>query len=1493
MRSEAQCPAVPPASDSGAYASAPPEILTAVVVSSILVARAGTRAPPPHPHTSVSLTLGPTYQWATTVSRTGTITVTRRPERRSAQAKPPARQLCQRRRKSGAHHSPPLSAATLLSTAAPLSLFSPPLPPPPPLRAIAIAAAVHRPLRPDAHRPLRPAATAAESGGALLRRRVAVHRHGASVTALAPVPSAPLWSFLRPRSLPRAAAELPERFLWRLRGLHAMALEAKQAALCIKKVLRFPIRKGYRFVSEHPILFGFGVLLYLLYRSSPGFFAFLLSSSPVIICTTLLLGALLSYGEINLPEASEDHKGTSEISAFKVENPCSDTHFEANQRLSVPGFREDTSNFKEREINQTVSFRERASEHVPLLRRADEEDERGDYHNIPRTLTPFPSMVNLRQESGIKEDLNFNKRREPEGSFFIQNKADRQTILFDAAHLSGLNDKETSFGLFPSSENVNKHVDMEDNLNQERVTESSASKEREISEEKQTEELAGTSKSAFISIQPWEKMDRLNVDTNNAVEDSLLDSSLGSPWARVGSQDGSSGFDSDGAESSSPDASMTDIAPVLDEIDPLLGADSARPDPIPKDDSDTDSHVSEDHQIDDDSNDEGDENDSKDNAEGKKKDDGKDAAFLWTADDEKNLMDLGYSEMERNRRLEILMARRRSRKNIRFEIDNNFIDVDSNGAGRSLDDLSRFRSQVAPIAVPRRNPFDLPYDFEEAAIPGSAPSILHARKNPFDLPLEQPHDIGDSTHDNLNAGESVTSPRRDMFFRRHESFNFGRTDAIQERRFSKLKPYFVPETVEWNASNFQRQFSDKSDSKLSSVTESDVASSVADQEDHKDHDEKHLHMEHESPALVRQDSDLADAGSECSDGINSIDVELDNSDIDERETALHHFVFERSQEREAHLASTKGKGHEEDYSPKSSGNSKMPFHPVPDLLSWEDGDGDSSPGSKPSFELNAEAKCSEWVLSSRPAVEGESHSRDHPEYLHTDVASSSNTVVLGASNIAEKDGNVDFMSYADNDMPLDNLIQGSMELPSEFVTETLPVISRDLHPIPEERVLENFSVQENHEAAIFTDSAGSLTGLHVIEEHFDLGSGRSLSSVSSYSQANDAIQSPLSEHAEVLNPFISMAAEPNKVEIGDMNDETTAGYLLDSDDEAGKIYPEPMEDSGIDESFLSELDTVGDFGLQPMRFDQQVPDQGSQDVNSTSVVAVDSVISPQTSDNVSLTMSEASAEDSREQSPVVDDLNGPEFSWSLEASHGDPEQTVYNPRSRILEASPFEAMNLDLKPPHIESEVSSDDAPSTAILAAGSSELEVTPNELVTTTTNSEMTILDAKSLEDIETAFKLVSDGVVSEPTMDTEHLHISGVNNVDSEPKEGGELHVIDAKSVNDIHVALKEHCDSVVNRCLEENEDKAEYGETSESTKHDEVTEAIHFESSHDVRDAREDLPVESTSNKVSNEAKTHDDIDAVFSTVSDVSSAKSSVQGVEQEDSHKRGEEREYQ
>uniref|UniRef100_A0A0D9V6Z9 Uncharacterized protein n=1 Tax=Leersia perrieri TaxID=77586 RepID=A0A0D9V6Z9_9ORYZ len=1255
-----------------------------------------------------------------------------------------------------------------------------------------------------------------------------------------------------------------------------MALDTKQVAPCLKKVLKSSIKNGYRCVSEHPILLTLGVLLYLLYRSSPGLFAFLLSSSPVIICTTLLLGILLSYGDTNLPEIDEDNKVTSEISS---RNPSSDFHFEASQRLPVPELKENTAGFKERETKQTFFITERSNEHVelddnvPLLRRVEHEYDRFDRHEIPAALTPFPSMVNSHQGAAVGNDFSSNRDVNSKDLLSTKDKADGHINLFEGL-LSGLDEKDTPFGIFSTSKNINGCGELEENFNQETVfTDSTASRMGDISQVKPTEGEAGTSTATHaISVQR-KTLDELRINTSKGFEDNLLDSSLGSPWARVESEDGSSGFDSDQAESSSPDASMTDIAPILDEIDPLLGASSDRPDTIPKDDSDTDSHVSsQDNHTDDDSNDETDNNDAKDNGEEKKKEEGKETAFTWTADDEKNLMDLGYSELERNRRLELLMARRRSRKNIRFEIDNNLVDIDHNDGGRSVDDLSRFRVQVPHISVPRRNPFDLPYDSEEAAIPGSAPSILHARKNPFDLPVDQSNSGDVSADNNVNPGEPVKASHRDMFFRRHDNFNIGRTDATQER-FSRFKPYFVPETVEGSTSNFQRQFSDISESKLRSVTESDMASSVADQ-DHKDLDDKDLPKEHESPALQRQDSDLADVGSECSDGINSVDVELDNSDIDDREIALQHFVFERSQEREAYIASTKGKDPEDDYLLESVGNSKA-LHPVGDLLSWEDGDGESSLGANSSH--NTSVEFSDWISPPRPIAD-DSGSENLQEFLDTEVASSSNTIVLGQRNPAE---NADLISYSNNQMPLDNLVRESMELPSEFCHEMLPVISRDLHPIPEERVVENFNVQEKHDAVIFTNSDAALTGIHVIEEHFEVGCEVSprCEVVPSCPQASDCIQSPLVENTEISNPFFSMTSGPNKVDMVDLKEETNSGYPLDSDDDADKIYPEPMEeDNVIDESFLSELDAVGDFRVEATRSDQRVPDLDSHtDANG---VAESSLISPQTSSDIFSPMKYASMLDDGDNSPLVDDLNGtgPEFGWSLGASHDDPEQTVYNPRRRILEASPLEETNTEMKLLFDETKASLVNAPIEVNLVVGPSKVDAARNESELSKTDTDMVVLDAKSLEDIQMAFKQASDSVV-ESTMDTETPQASCVG-IDTEPVESSEkLDVIDAKSVDDIYAALKEHSSGAVNSSFEEIEGRPGCDDTVKFTMHDELPDGTHIEGN-TVGDSKEPEPMGTTSSMDAIEAKTIDDIGTVLKKLSD-SNAKSTAQAVKSE------------
>jgi hypothetical protein len=523
-------------------------------------------------------------------------------------------------------------------------------------------------------------------------------------------------------------------------------------------------------------------------------------------------------------------------------------------------------------------------------------------------------------------------------------------------------------------------------------------------------------------------------------------------------------------------------------------------------------------------------------------------------------------------------------------------------------------------------------------------------------------------------------------------------------------------------------------------------------------------------------------------------------------------------------------------------------------------------------------ELSEWLSSPRPAEENELRSGE---------------LSLGATNIAEEDGNIISRSYPNNEIPPEILIHGSMDLLTDFEKETLPAISMDLHPIPEERVVENFNIQEKHETATFTVSGTALSDLHVIEEHFDVDTEVSPSSAAASlcpPEVSDSIQSPV-EPKDILNPFFSVASEPDRVDMVDMKEELTSAYLLDSDDDADKIYPEPLEDNVIDESFLSELDAVGDFRVEPMRLDQQVPDHSFHTDNPAGGVTEDSLISPQISDDN--TMSDASALDSRERSPSVDYLSGsdPEFSWSLRTSHDDPEQTVYNPRRKILEASSFEAVNTELKLPEV-TEVSSVNTPSEAYLVVGASELGVTEHEPVTGRIDAEMTPVDAKSLDDIETAFKQANDGA-DEPNLDTATSHVSDLD-VDSEPFEGSEqLHVIEAKSVNDIFSALEEHSRLDVNSCLEQNEDKDGCGETAEFAAQDNLPEGTHAQSLHLATEDTKPELMKTASNMSCTESNTlDDDVNAVFKKLSD-GHEESTVKTMQSEDASVKSEGSEHQ
>ncbi|KAK3138422.1 hypothetical protein QOZ80_5AG0368780 [Eleusine coracana subsp. coracana] len=638
-------------------------------------------------------------------------------------------------------------------------------------------------------------------------------------------------------------------FLWAAGGAQAMDVEAKQGASCsIKKTVRRSIRLSWRYASEHRGLFSLSLLLYLLYKSSPGFFAFLLSSSPVIICTTILLGTLLSYGIKDLPEMDEGEKAPSDNSDTKFGSYSRNVHSKAYKRFSVPAVKENIvreASFGRRDSNRHVDL----DESVPLLKggchcQGDDTVDAAD--GRLGKLTSVPSTETMQQEVGMVD----------KDALLSKDKKDEYTSLFYAIHQSGVDGKDTTV------REVVEIMTEPTRLGRE-FTESQSGEVGDFSsEQKGAEGAAGKPRwGRAFSVRQRKKLTDIKIEAINPAVDNQLDYSLLSQFTSAGSDDGSSRFDPDNAERYSLDVSMTNTAPLPDatETDPLLGADFTSPDPTNNDNSENDSDVcSQDSVTASDSNDVADNNKAKE--EGEEKEDARnEPAFLWTADDEKNAMDLGYSEIERNRRLEILMAKRKSRKYTSFELEG--IGGISNGA-------SSFRPQALAISARRLNPFA-----DDAEVPGSAPSVLHLRKNPFDFLAEHSNDSDVvPASRNLNPQELAPALHQDTLFKRHESFNFGRP---QQRQVPIFKPCFVPEEFnfdEASANNFQRQFSDRSVSRLSIVSECDTVSSVGDPE-HNEAIRNYIRGVRESSSLPRQDSDLTYAGNECSDGISFGDDE--------------------------------------------------------------------------------------------------------------------------------------------------------------------------------------------------------------------------------------------------------------------------------------------------------------------------------------------------------------------------------------------------------------------------------------------------------------------------------------------------------------------------------------------------------------------------------------------------------------------------------------------
>ncbi|KAL2317515.1 hypothetical protein Fmac_031391 [Flemingia macrophylla] len=154
--------------------------------------------------------------------------------------------------------------------------------------------------------------------------------------------------------------------------------------------------------------------------------------------------------------------------------------------------------------------------------------------------------------------------------------------------------------------------------------------------------------------------------------------------------------------------------------------------------------------------------------ERKAQDDGQKGVEL-TNDDQKNETDLWTCELERQKRLESLIARRRARKHLKLQIVNGLIDM-----------KSVVPSQIAPLFITRLNPFDSPKGFDGIEMPGSAPSAL---RSPFDIPYdpfeEKPILTGDSFDQELK--NLLIEPRQEDLQPRESMLAYSRISRLQDK----------------------------------------------------------------------------------------------------------------------------------------------------------------------------------------------------------------------------------------------------------------------------------------------------------------------------------------------------------------------------------------------------------------------------------------------------------------------------------------------------------------------------------------------------------------------------------------------------------------------------------------------------------------------------------------------------------------------------------------
>ncbi|EMS64178.1 hypothetical protein TRIUR3_15216 [Triticum urartu] len=414
----------------------------------------------------------------------------------------------------------------------------------------------------------------------------------------------------------------------------AKDLGTDDLVLHAKRILHSSFAVAYQSSCDYPMVLGAGILLLLLHRICPPLLAFLVSSSPLLLLTGLLLGALLSYGEPNTPSVTAE--GDSD-----------------NQQTLTPESKNSIADCSTEEVE---------------------------------SVTIETCLEKRTGSAGV-----YVEERAPANNTH-DNHCEETNVMFLAADtvLSTESSKYAQSNVIMGREGYGE----------------------QISEKSDLQEFESSNN------------ERGDYEVHNHYQ-------FGEPtspcWQSADRQDPCYGSESDLTDdSSSPDASMTDIIPMLEELHPLIDLGTGHPtlasrsrDNLNSSSDDDESDLEEDD--DDDSI-----SDDEDEGEEEEKDDGNDQEDV----------------IGKNGRADGLMELQRAKNILKFELDQRLMDLQTADATQKLKEASRFFVQVPSISTPRGQPYD-PSNasgegevIELPQIPDSAPSVLLPMGSLFDLPSD-------------------------------------------------------------------------------------------------------------------------------------------------------------------------------------------------------------------------------------------------------------------------------------------------------------------------------------------------------------------------------------------------------------------------------------------------------------------------------------------------------------------------------------------------------------------------------------------------------------------------------------------------------------------------------------------------------------------------------------------------------------------------------------